>query len=51
MSQRDIAQYLGVRESTVEKHVAKGILRCWAYLDEHGVAPARRRAPAERDHG
>jgi RNA polymerase sigma-70 factor (ECF subfamily) len=51
MSQRDIAQYLGISESTVEKHVAKGILRCWTYLDEHGVAPARRPARAERGHG
>jgi RNA polymerase sigma factor (sigma-70 family) len=51
MSQRDIAQYLGISESTVEKHVAKGILRCWTYLDEHGVAPVRRRARTERDHG
>lgn len=51
MSQRDIAQYLGISESTVEKHVAKGILRCWTYLDEHGVAPSRRPAGAERGHG
>lgn len=51
MSQRDIAQYLGISESTVEKHVAKGILRCWTFLDLHGVAPARRPARSERSHG
>lgn len=51
LSQRDIAQYLGISESTVEKHVAKGILRCWTYLNEQGVAPVRRRARAEREHG
>ncbi len=51
MSQRDIAQYLGLSESTVEKHVAKGILRCWTYLDAHGVAPPRRAARPERGHG
>jgi len=51
MSQRDIARYLGISESTVEKHVAKGILRCWTYLDSHGVAPARRPARKERNHG
>jgi len=51
MSQREIAQYLDISESTVEKHIAKGILRCWNYLDAHGVAPARRPARAERGHG
>jgi RNA polymerase sigma-70 factor (ECF subfamily) len=51
MSQRDIAEYLGISESTVEKHVAKGLLRCWSYLEEHGVAPARRPRAMERRHG
>lgn len=32
MSQRDIAQYVGLSESTVEKHVAKGLLQCSLYL-------------------
>lgn len=51
MSQRDIAQYLGISESTVEKHIAKGILRCHTFLEAHGVAPARRAQPADRRHG
>lgn len=51
MSQRDIAAYLGISESTVEKHVAKGLLRCWNYLEQHGVAPARRPRAAERRNG
>lgn len=34
MSQRDIAQYIGLSESTVEKHVAKGLLQCSMYLKQ-----------------
>ncbi|MEM7280407.1 MAG: RNA polymerase sigma factor [Pseudomonadota bacterium] len=37
LSQKEIAQYLGVSEGTVEKHVAKGLVRCDEYLTEHGV--------------
>jgi RNA polymerase sigma-70 factor (ECF subfamily) len=51
MSQRDIAAYLGISESTVEKHVAKGLLRCWTYLQEHDAMPAPRRRVAGRGHG
>jgi len=32
MSQKDIAGYIGLSESTVEKHVAKGLLQCSLYL-------------------
>ncbi len=55
LSQKEIADYLGISESTVEKHVAKGILGCWTYLDAHGLAPATstvthgRRTKAARD--
>lgn len=40
LSQKEIAEYLGISESTVEKHVAKGILGCWTYLEARGLAPA-----------
>jgi len=36
LSQREIASYLGISESTVEKHVAKGILECSRYLTAAG---------------
>lgn len=32
MSQKDIAQHCALSESTVEKHVAKGLLQCSIYL-------------------
>lgn len=32
MSQRDIAELVGLSESTVEKHVAKGLLQCSKFL-------------------
>ncbi|MDP5032460.1 MAG: RNA polymerase sigma factor [Paraglaciecola sp.] len=32
MSQKDIAQHCSLSESTVEKHVAKGLLQCSLYL-------------------
>lgn len=32
MSQRDIAELLQISESTVEKHVAKGLLQCAQFL-------------------
>jgi len=34
MSQKDIAGYIGLSESTVEKHVAKGLLQCSLYLQK-----------------
>ncbi len=35
LSQREISAELGISESTVEKHVAKGLLRTMQYYDEH----------------
>jgi RNA polymerase sigma factor (sigma-70 family) len=51
LSHDEIAEGLGVSHSTIEKHVAKGLLRCKDYLRETGlmdieagrVAPPRRR--------
>jgi RNA polymerase sigma-70 factor (ECF subfamily) len=37
-SQREIARELGLTESTVEKHIAKGIAACSAYMFERGYA-------------
>ena len=37
LSHTEIAAVLGVAESTIEKHVAKGLLRCRDYLRETGV--------------
>ena len=36
MSQKEIAKYLDISQSTVEKHVAKGLSRCHEYMDEMG---------------
>lgn len=36
LSHKDIAEQLGISISTVEKHVASGLLRCSAYLREGG---------------
>lgn len=32
LSQKEIADYLGLSQSTIEKHVAKGLQQCSAYL-------------------
>jgi RNA polymerase sigma factor (sigma-70 family) len=37
LSQAEIAAVLGVSENTVEKHVAKGMVRCRDYLRERGL--------------
>lgn len=36
LSQKEIATYLGISESTVEKHVAKGLLLAADYMRIHG---------------
>src|ERR1700728_218553 len=37
LSHAEIAQVLGVSHSTIEKHVAKGLMRCRDYLRDHGM--------------
>jgi RNA polymerase sigma-70 factor (ECF subfamily) len=34
MRQKEIAELVGLSESTVEKHVAKGLMMCSRYLAE-----------------
>jgi RNA polymerase sigma-70 factor (ECF subfamily) len=36
LSRKEIAAYLGITESTVQKHVAKGLLMCSEYLAKSG---------------
>ena len=45
-SQREIAQHLGIAESTVEKHIATGLQLCVRYFDEQTTKdrPKRRAA-------
>jgi len=38
VSQRDIARQLGISESTVEKHIAKGITTASVYMKSHGFS-------------
>lgn len=53
LSQHEIADYLGIAESTVEKHVAKGFLHCWRYLESRGLGPgvSQNMRPRESRHG
>jgi DNA-binding transcriptional ArsR family regulator len=51
LSHAEIAEVLGVSHSTIEKHVAKGLMRCREYLREHGLldaADAGRTSPTRR---
>lgn len=41
LSHAEIAEVLGVSHSTIEKHVAKGLMRCRDYLRERGMLDAR----------
>ncbi|HEY8521627.1 MAG TPA: RNA polymerase sigma factor [Gammaproteobacteria bacterium] len=48
LSRKEIAEYLDITESTVQKHVAKGLLLCTEYLEKSGypqaASPRQRRA-------
>ena len=46
MRQREIAELVGLSESTVEKHVAKGLMMCSRYLAELSKDSASPRATA-----
>jgi RNA polymerase sigma-70 factor (ECF subfamily) len=53
LSQREIAEYLEISESTVEKHVAKGLLLCRRSMSEMGYFGdgARDEPAARREKG
>jgi RNA polymerase sigma-70 factor (ECF subfamily) len=48
LSQREVADQLGIAVSTVEKHLAKGLLRCADYMNRHEQAPAAASVPPKR---
>jgi RNA polymerase sigma factor (sigma-70 family) len=53
MSRKEIADYMGLSESTVQKHIAKGMVMCTDFLEAHQAAteapqPARPRRRALR---
>lgn len=55
LSQRQVAQELGLSESTVEKHIARGITTASEYLRLHGFTrpaslPMRRRSTIRASH-
>ncbi len=50
LSQRETAEYLGISESTVEKHIARGTLNCWNYLKTRGLLPTRTQAHGLKQH-
>jgi RNA polymerase sigma factor (sigma-70 family) len=47
LSHDEIAEVLGVSHSTIEKHVAKGLLRCRDYLRESGLMDTDTNSVAE----
>lgn len=56
MSQKDIAAYIGLSQSTVEKHVAKGLYQCSLYLQqlvqldtEHVASEVKQHEKAKND--
>jgi len=36
MTQKEISEHMGIAVSTVEKHIANGLLRCGDYMDKRG---------------
>jgi RNA polymerase sigma factor (sigma-70 family) len=47
LSHDEIADVLGIKPSTIEKHVVKGLKRCRDYMREHGLLDEpQRRVPA-----
>lgn len=48
---KDISMKLGITESTTEKHIAKGVLRCADYLNENGYhVSTRSKHPLQKDN-
>lgn len=52
LSQKEVAQFLGMTEGNVEKHVARGLMRCIDYMNSvEGVKGARPENTASKDRG
>jgi DNA-binding transcriptional ArsR family regulator len=52
LSHDEIAEVLGVSHSTIEKHVAKGLIRCRDYLRDAGLLDATgSKDPADTPRG
>jgi RNA polymerase sigma factor (sigma-70 family) len=49
LSRKEIAEYMNISESTVQKHVAKGVLLCAEYLEGTEVATNRAQRPRPSD--
>jgi RNA polymerase sigma-70 factor (ECF subfamily) len=49
-SQKEIAKSLSISESTVEKHIAKGMLLCNRYISSQKKAHSETTAPSEIKH-
>ena len=47
MSRKEIADYMGLSESTVQKHIAKGMVMCSEYLESAQAAAAETPAAAQ----
>lgn len=50
LSQKDIADYLGLSQSTVEKHVAKGLNHCASYLQSLSAETNADGGPSDTGH-
>ena len=50
LSQAEISAVLGISQSTIEKHVAKGLVRCRDHMREHDARQDGHEADAGRPH-
>ena len=50
LSQREVAAQLGISESTVEKHIGKGICACSSYMSANGYARSAEGSGARGAH-
>jgi len=48
LSQKEIAQYLSLSESTVEKHVAKGLLKSSQYMERKELFDGQTKSQHEK---
>lgn len=48
LTHQEISRELNISVSTVEKHLATGLMRCNAYMKARGFQPARRRTTKEK---